>query len=235
MRRSSRLSHKGILHRSRSLEAVECSDYAAAFSCFRTGSEIVAVLPTELNTLRNLFQFYEYQLQRDRSRSSLAADGPASINSTPLSSSTRHFIRADDDLAGFALVNRNASEVDACDAVWRMKEFFIMRRYRHASVGYRAAHMVIGQHPGAWEVTETPNNTAAMRVLAKRAPHLCIQGGDLGGSEMGSAALQRISTRLPEPPPMPEPPPTPMPVPEPSPEPPPTDPIPLRGPRSKRR
>jgi hypothetical protein len=53
--------------------------------------EIVAVSSTEMGTLRNVFQFYEYD-----------------------------FIQAGGDLAGFALVNRKASRVVDGEAVWWM-------------------------------------------------------------------------------------------------------------------
>ena len=59
-------------------------------------------------------------------------------------------IRADDHLAGFALVNQwSALELPLDHSV---AEFFVLRKYRRARVGTRAALLVFRRYPGRWEV-----------------------------------------------------------------------------------
>ena len=59
-------------------------------------------------------------------------------------------IRADDHLAGFALLNQwSALELPLDHAV---AEFFVLRKYRRARVGTRAALSIFRRYPGRWEV-----------------------------------------------------------------------------------
>jgi predicted acetyltransferase len=95
--------------------------------------EIVAVLSTEISTVRNLFQFYEYDFSEIEG-ARVAEDGRFHhLDNAAFEQA--YFIQANGDLAGFALVNRKASHVVDGEIVWWMQEFFIMRRYRHASLG----------------------------------------------------------------------------------------------------
>jgi predicted acetyltransferase len=133
--------------------------------------EIVAVPSTEISTLRNLFQFYEYDFSEIEG-ARVGEDGRFHhLDNAAFEHA--YFIKTNGDLVGFALVNRQASHVVNGEVVWWMEEFFIMRRYRHGSLGRQATHLVIDRHRGTWEVTETPNNSAAIafwrRVLAAYA------------------------------------------------------------------
>ena len=59
-------------------------------------------------------------------------------------------IRADDHLAGFVLVHQWSAldqPLDHCVA-----EFFVLRKYRRARVGTRAALLIFRRYPGRWEV-----------------------------------------------------------------------------------
>jgi predicted acetyltransferase len=59
-------------------------------------------------------------------------------------------IRADDRLAGFALVNRWSPLGRSVDRV--MAEFFVLRKYRRAHVGMQAALLLFRRYPGRWEI-----------------------------------------------------------------------------------
>ena len=59
-------------------------------------------------------------------------------------------IRADGQLAGFVLVNRWSALGLPLDHV--VAEFFVLRKYRRARVGTRAALLVFRRYPGQWEV-----------------------------------------------------------------------------------
>jgi len=78
------------------------------------------------------------------------------------------FIRADGQLAGFALLNARSH----CDRPvdFNMGEFFVMRAFRHTGVGARAAIDLIKMHPGQWEIAMSALNRPAqafwLRVVA---------------------------------------------------------------------
>jgi len=154
--------------------------------------KIVEVASNEMGALRNLFQFYEYDFSEIEG-AGVAEDGRFH-HLDDVVFEQAYFIRANGDLAGFALVNRKASHVADGEVVWWMEEFFIMRRYRRTSLGRRAAHLVIDRHPGTWEVTQTPNNTPAIafwrRVLAAYAYEEVV----FVDPRWGPRPLQRFST-----------------------------------------
>ncbi|MGC4189762.1 MAG: GNAT family N-acetyltransferase [Thermomicrobiales bacterium] len=72
------------------------------------------------------------------------------------------FVRADGELAGFALVSTvEAVTTDAPEH--HMAEFFIMRKFRRTGVGETAARTLFGQFPGPWSVSQMQWNDAAQR------------------------------------------------------------------------
>ena len=154
--------------------------------------EIVAVLSTETSTLRNLFQFYEYDFSEIQG-ARVAKDGRFHhLDNAAFEHA--YFIHANGDIAGFALVNRKASRVVDGEVVWWMEEFFIMRRYRRASLGRQAAQLVIARHPGTWEVTETPNNTAAIAFWRRVLATYAYEEVEFVDPKWGPRPLQRFST-----------------------------------------
>jgi len=81
-------------------------------------------------------------------------------------------IRADDHLAGFALLNQwSALELPLDHSV---AEFFVLRKYRRARVGTRAALFMFRRYPGRWEVGVAWYNPPALAfwrsVTAEAAP-----------------------------------------------------------------
>lgn len=65
------------------------------------------------------------------------------------------------DLAGFALVNAwSASGLGTQKA---MAEFFVLRKYRRAGLGTRAAIEVIQRHPVSWEIAVAGYNQPALQ------------------------------------------------------------------------
>jgi predicted acetyltransferase len=65
-------------------------------------------------------------------------------------------VRADDNLAGFALVS-------VVDDRTHMSEFFILRKYRRQGVGEAVARNLFARFPGPWHVDELAQNEAAQR------------------------------------------------------------------------
>jgi predicted acetyltransferase len=81
-------------------------------------------------------------------------------------------IRADDHIAGFALVNQwSALELPLDHSV---AEFFVLRKYRRARVGTRAALFIFRRYAGRWEVPVAWYNPPAQafwrRVAEELAP-----------------------------------------------------------------
>lgn len=71
-----------------------------------------------------------------------------------------YFVRVDDKLAGFALVDRG-SRINGDPDVVDMGEFFIMRRYRRLGVGTDVARWLFDHYPATWEVRQLPRNVQA--------------------------------------------------------------------------
>lgn len=90
-----------------------------------------------------------------------------------------YLVRADGKLAGFALVRRDG------DGPWKMAEFFVLRGYRRAGVGARAASATFERHPGAWEVHEVRTNLPAQtfwrRVIGRFTSGAFEEDGDATG------------------------------------------------------
>ena len=81
-------------------------------------------------------------------------------------------IRADDRIAGFVLVHQwSALRLPLDHGV---AEFFVLRKYRRAHVGRRAALAVFRRYPGRWEVPVAWYNPPALafwrKVTAEAAP-----------------------------------------------------------------
>jgi predicted acetyltransferase len=155
--------------------------------------EIVAVSSTEISTLHNLFQFYEYDFSEIET-ASVAGDGRFhQLDHAEFEHA--YFIQADRDLAGFALVNRRPSSVVDGETVWWMEEFFIMRGHRRGALGRRAAHLVIERHSGTWEVTQTPNNSAAIAFWREVLTIYAYEEVEYDDPKWGRRRLQRFSIR----------------------------------------
>lgn len=123
----------------------------------------IEVVPFEQKgILRRLLQFYLYDFSAiDPENIRMGADGEFPYRYldhywAPDEGDERHpyFIRADGDVAGFALVRK-------VNGVFVMAEFFVMRRFRREGVGARAARKVFRRHPGRWIVQEVAPNVAA--------------------------------------------------------------------------
>jgi predicted acetyltransferase len=69
-------------------------------------------------------------------------------------------IRADERLAGFALVQER-SRLTGEDGVHDVAEFFVMRKYRRHRIGERAARWLFERFRGCWEVRQKAENEAA--------------------------------------------------------------------------
>ena len=151
---------------------------------------IVAVAPGEEGPLANLLQLYQYDFS-EIEPIDVAADGRFhQLDDVPLQHT--YLIYVGEQLAGFALVDREASHVVEGDSVWSMAEFFVMRKHRRASIGTQAAHLVIDCHPGTWEITQTPHNSAALSFWRRTLARYGFEDLSYADSTHGRRSLQRF-------------------------------------------
>lgn len=128
-------------------------------------------LPTELNCIENMMQFYNYDLSESLDVS-LAETGLYALRPKELywvkPGVIPFVIYFDDALAGFAVVD---DEVIQPESRYNMGYFFIARRYRGRGVGIQVANKIFSQFTGAWEIYFYTNNKAASQfwnaVVAK--------------------------------------------------------------------
>jgi predicted acetyltransferase len=82
-------------------------------------------------------------------------------------------IRCDGSVAGFALAKHGSPAVDD-PSVLDVAEFFVMRQYRGADVGRRAAFLLWTRFPGTWTVRVLETNRGALafwrRIIDEFAP-----------------------------------------------------------------
>src|ERR1700733_11630532 len=120
----------------------------------------------DLNTAQNLGRFYAYELFRD---CGFLEGGKIPENglfegrdlSRYWKEPNRYpfLIRVDDELAGFALINKIGSTPDVD---WNMGEFFIISKYQGKGIGRYVAQEIFKQFPGCWEVMQIPENQGAV-------------------------------------------------------------------------
>ncbi len=119
--------------------------------------------------LRHLMELYQY----DFSEFDGADIGPIGLYDYPYldhywveTGRAPFLVRVDGKLAGFVLISRYNYLTGLKDA-WVMAEFFIMRKYRLRGVGEQVAHWIFDHHPGAWQVSQIPENQAAISFWHK--------------------------------------------------------------------
>jgi predicted acetyltransferase len=73
-------------------------------------------------------------------------------------------IRVNEELAGFALINKKGSSEDVD---WNMGEFFIVGKFQGMGLGRRIAVELFEKFPGTWEVMQMLCNTPAIHFWEK--------------------------------------------------------------------
>ncbi len=102
-------------------------------------------------------------------------------------------IRADDHLAGFALLNQWSALDLPLDRA--MAEFFVLRKYRRARVGTRAALHLFHGYPGRWEVPVASYNHPAL-LFWRRATEVAARSIEecIGDGQRWSGTVLRFRT-----------------------------------------
>jgi predicted acetyltransferase len=141
--------------------------------------DIVAAAAEDFAVVSNLFQLYAYDMSEfmgfDVSRDGRFGlpkslwnywGGAAGTDEIRWPAEWRGYpflVRADDKLAGFALVRR----LSEAPTVFDMGEFFILRKYRRTGLGAHVAKNMFGRFPGTWEIRELPPNLGAQAFWRK--------------------------------------------------------------------
>jgi predicted acetyltransferase len=125
--------------------------------------QVSAAGPADRACLAALMQLYAYDLSEPLGLE-LRDDGtfPVPAIEACLSDPRCHpfLLRADERLAGFALVARR-SWLDGDERVCDVAEFFVLRRYRRLGVGEHAARWLFDRYRGPWEVRQRRENSGA--------------------------------------------------------------------------
>jgi predicted acetyltransferase len=111
-----------------------------------------------------LIELYAYELS-DVANLKIGSDGRFGYAHLPFywidSWRYPYLLWLDDELAGFALIQRG-SQVTGAPEVWDMAEFFVLRRHRGRGIGLEAAHEIWSRHHGPWEVRVMQRNTGGL-------------------------------------------------------------------------
>lgn len=129
----------------------------------------------DLPLLQRMIQFYIYDLAKEcRYRSdswALPADGVFEGFDANLyledPSRRAYLIKADDEVAGFILLNQVTAYPTT---TWNMGEFFVFGGWQRQGVGKKALEALWCLHPGRWEVAILPENTPALLFWEKTIP-----------------------------------------------------------------
>jgi len=124
---------------------------------------VVAAERSDREALRNLIQLYAYDFSEILHQDVDEAGRFEEARLDAYWSDAWRFpflLRVGEQLAGFALIHHR-SKLSAAGDVWDMAEFFVLRKYRRAGVGKRAAHQIFATHIGEWEVRQRDANVAA--------------------------------------------------------------------------
>jgi predicted acetyltransferase len=117
--------------------------------------------PQDESVLGNLLELYQHDMS-DFVPEDVNADGRfALVDAQRYLEDSRcaaHFFLSDGAYAGFGLVDQ---DVLLPESQYRMAEFFVLRKYRRAGIGARAARHIFDQKRGKWEVAELVQNARA--------------------------------------------------------------------------
>lgn len=120
--------------------------------------ELTRISEDDKLVLRNLLHLYLYDLSEFK-RSDVNGHGffeyPRLDQYWTDNTCHPFFILVQGHIAGFVLIYQNDSSTERRSVI---SEFFVMRKYRRMGVGRYAARSALELFPGAWEVSEIPEN-----------------------------------------------------------------------------
>jgi predicted acetyltransferase len=155
--------------------------------------------PERAETIQNLFQFYVHDFADfwETRRTELQEDGRFGLY-PPLPrywtdpSRSAFLIRADGNLAGFVLLDRDGHSGRPCD--FNVGEFFVARHYRREGVGRAAALQTIRPREGVWEIAVARRNTGAQAFWRGVAAEVAV--GPVEEADQDDARWNGLVLRL---------------------------------------
>ena len=121
--------------------------------------------------INNLARFYVYEFSRytgeDFPPDGLLEAFDTSFHFDSYWNSKDHYpfiFRVDNQLAGFALVNKKGSTKDVD---WYLAEFYIVAKFQNKGIGCYIATHLLSQFSGIWELSQIPNNLPALAFWRK--------------------------------------------------------------------
>ena len=120
--------------------------------------------------IANLLELYIHDVSEAFPQVELGPDGRFGYSKLPLYWSEPEvrfpfLIKSDGRVAGFAFATRGSPVTDDPD-VFDVAEFFVLRSYRRAGVGRRAAALLWNRLPGKWIVRVSEGNPGAIPFWA---------------------------------------------------------------------
>jgi predicted acetyltransferase len=152
--------------------------------------------PSDATLLANLLELYIHDLSEFFPDVEIGEDGRFGYRRLQLywSQPENHFaflIKLDSRVAGFALAKRGSAAVED-PMVLDVAEFFVLRQYRGADVGRRAAFLLWGRLAGNWTVRVLETNRDAMafwRRIIEEFTHGSVKEFGLSGRHPQRAFL----------------------------------------------
>ena len=126
--------------------------------------EVIEASQQDQSVIQNLGRHYVYEMSRfcgHRPGWEVPSDGLyecRDLSSYWKIPGMAFFIKVDDELAGFALINKGGSDPHV---EWDLGEFFVMAKFQGRGVGKSAAEQIFDRFPGVWEVRQMPENHSA--------------------------------------------------------------------------
>lgn len=117
-------------------------------------TKLIPAASSDRTRLENLLEKYNYEFsQYDKTR--FDADGLFGYEWLPTyfegnDDRAAYLIYADENLAGFALINRIAECGRPLD--WAIAEFFVAYPFRRSGVGSAAMEQIFARHSGRWQI-----------------------------------------------------------------------------------
>ncbi len=138
---------------------------------------LTLLTPDDIPTLKNLGHFYEYDMSkacgwRTPDHGLFESDMPYYESYAKDSDRFGYLIHSNDELAGFALINKIGTNPSVN---FHVGEYFIVGKFQRSGLGERVAHHIWTKHPGTWEITVIPLNIPGLlfweRAVSTFTPH----------------------------------------------------------------
>lgn len=134
--------------------------------------DLLPATPEQMPVVQNMARFYAYDLSKSCGFYKLFDWSFPETGLYECRDLSRYWnpncypfiVRADGELAGFAIVDKTGSTEDVD---WNMVEFFIVGKFQGKGIGHKVAIQIFKQFQGVWEVMQMPDNTPAIKFWKK--------------------------------------------------------------------